>query len=108
MPAADAGIPRLGCTSPRPPSDAAPTPDAGAGSANASAAASTIEDARCRAALGDAFVIWLKAAPPVLATRAQSSRHRPLDTDAVAQLEAQARRRAPLFAAVADQVVDVT
>jgi shikimate kinase len=72
------------------------------------AAASTIEDARCRAALGDAFVIWLKAAPPVLATRAQSSRHRPLDTDAVAQLEAQARRRAPLFAAVADQVVDVT
>lgn len=70
------------------------------------AAASTIDDPACRAALGDAFVVWLCGDPEVLATRAATSRHRPLDDDAVRQLREQAQRRSPLFAAAADVVVD--
>jgi shikimate kinase len=70
------------------------------------AAASTIEDPRCRAVLHDAFVIWLRADPALLATRVRAQSHRPLDDDFEAQLRAQATRRDPLFAAVADVIED--
>lgn len=80
----------------------------GAAATVITAAASTIEDPRCRAALGGAFVVWLRAEPGVLAQRAQEQEHRPLEHDDVeAQLAAHAQRRNPLFATVADVVVDV-
>ena len=68
------------------------------------AAASTIEDARCRAALADAFVVWLRADVSVLVTRVREQSHRPLDDDVAQQLRDQAARRDPLFAEVADLV----
>jgi shikimate kinase len=71
------------------------------------AAASTIEDARCRAALDDAFVVWLRAEVAVLAARVRQQTHRPLADDVAAQLRDQAARRDPLFAAAATVVVDV-
>ncbi|MEY2471263.1 MAG: shikimate kinase [Actinomycetota bacterium] len=71
------------------------------------AAASTIEDAACRAALADAAVMWLRGDPAVLARRARNESHRPLAGDVEAQLRAQAERRDPLFAGVADITVDV-
>ena len=74
------------------------------------AAASSIEDPRCVAALSepDVFAVWLRADPAHLATRVRSGPHRPelaLDLDAL--LVEQAARRGPLFASVADLVVDV-
>ncbi len=77
-----------------------------------SAAASTIEDARCREALlaPEVFVAWLRAPVPVLADRARRGRHRPelgaagLDV----LLERQAKVRDPLFESVADLVVDAS
>lgn len=71
------------------------------------AAASTIEDARCRAALRAAFVVWLRADAAVLASRVGAQGHRPLRDDPAAQLAEHRRRRDPLFAGVADLVVDV-
>jgi shikimate kinase len=71
------------------------------------AAASTIEDARCRDALDTAFVAWLRAEIAVLASRARAQPHRPLDDDVAAQLSAQAERRDPLFASVATMTIDV-
>jgi shikimate kinase len=80
----------------------------GAQTAVITAAASTIDDPACRVALGDAYVVWLRGDVEVLARRAVTSRHRPLDDDAVRQLREQADRRTPLFAATADVVVDTT
>lgn len=71
------------------------------------AAASTVDDASARAALGSALVVWLRADPAVLAPRAATESHRPLGDDIVAQLGAQAAQRDELFAEVADIVVDV-
>jgi len=68
------------------------------------AAASTIEDPRCLAALRDVFVVWLRASPTFLATRVRDQSHRPLAEDFEAQLRAQAARRDPLFASVADVI----
>jgi shikimate kinase len=71
------------------------------------AAASTIEDARCRAALEPAFVAWLRADVAVLASRARAQPHRPLNDDVAAQLRAQAQRRDVLFASASDITIDV-
>lgn len=70
------------------------------------AAASTIEVERCRAALADAYVIWLRADVATLLTRVRAKPHRPLAADVEEQLTEQAARRNPLFAAVADEIVD--
>jgi shikimate kinase len=69
------------------------------------AAASTIEDERCRRALADAFLIWLRVDPDVLARRVREKGHRPLAGDVAAQLREQAARRDPLFVEVADFIV---
>jgi shikimate kinase len=64
------------------------------------AAASTIDDPTCRAALTEPGVraIWLKADPSVLTRRFDRKRHRPRFGRAPAGLLAeQAREREPLF-----------
>jgi shikimate kinase len=72
------------------------------------AAASTVEIPSCRAALGGHFVAWLRAAPEESAARLDERAHRrDLGPDPVAALRALARRRDPLYATVADVVVDV-
>jgi shikimate kinase len=71
------------------------------------AAASTIEYDVCLAALRDQFVAWLRADVALLVSRAKQQTHRPLADDVAAQLHAQATRRDPLFAAVADLTLDV-
>jgi shikimate kinase len=74
------------------------------------AAASTIDDPRCRAALaGYPFVVWLDAPLPVLAERMDSGSHRPqFQPDRLAMLAEQYQRRAGPFREVADLIVDVT
>jgi len=72
------------------------------------AAAGTIEAPSCRAALGDHVVAWLRASPEVVADRIGEGAHRrDLGPDPVGALRALAARRDPLYAAVADVVVDV-
>jgi peptidoglycan/LPS O-acetylase OafA/YrhL/shikimate kinase len=83
---------------------------AGPGPDVIAAAAGTIEDAEVRAALGaaDVQVVWLRVRPATAAARVGAGDHRPLiDADPGALLERQASGRAPLFAAVADVVLDV-
>lgn len=71
------------------------------------AAASVVEDPACRAALADAYVVWLDAPVEVLAARVTAGEHRPHhDTDPVALLAAQHARRSGWFAEVADVTVD--
>jgi shikimate kinase len=80
------------------------------GPAVIAAAASTIEDDRCREAMqaADVFVIWLRGSVETLASRVLSSRHRPLIADDPAKvLAAQMDAREPLFATVADAVIDI-
>jgi shikimate kinase len=73
------------------------------------AAASVVERADCREALAGAFVVWLDAPVEVLVARFHSAPHRPrFRSDIAAMLTEQAARRRPLFAAVADLVIDVT
>ena len=73
------------------------------------AAASTIEQARCRAAMREAFVLWLDAPPDVLAQRFESGEHRPrFGQEIVDLLEEQDERRRPLLAGVADVVIDAS
>ncbi len=63
-----------------------------------------------RRALRDsgARVIWLRADPAVLATRATAGTHRPaLDTDPDAVLRQMEATRAPLYGEVATEVIDV-
>ncbi|MET9341400.1 shikimate kinase [Nonomuraea sp. NPDC003804] len=67
------------------------------------AAASTVERPEVRAALRQAFVIWLDAPPEVLAERMRSSDHRPDFDPAVMKA-----RRDPYFRQVADLRVDTT
>jgi shikimate kinase len=66
------------------------------------AAASTVEDPEVRAALREAFVVWVDAADEVLLERMKSSDHRP-DFDPAAMRA----RREPYFREVADLVCDV-
>jgi shikimate kinase len=73
------------------------------------AAASTIDDPRCRAALAEPVVLtaWLRVSPEVAASRFGSSAHRPAyGADPDAFLAEQAARRDPLFRSVAGLVVD--
>jgi len=72
------------------------------------AAASTIVDPSVRRALRDrAFVVWLRAAPATLAARMPQSATRPLAGVDPSQLVAQqSARRDPLFARVADLIVE--
>jgi len=73
------------------------------------AAASVVERADCRSALDAAFVVWLDAPVDVLVARFHSAPHRPrFQADIAAMLTEQAARRRPLFAAVADLVIDVS
>lgn len=72
------------------------------------AAASVVEDPACRAALGDAFVVWLDAPAAVLADRMREGLHRPhYRRDLAQMLTEQYQRRAPWFRQVADLRVDV-
>jgi shikimate kinase len=70
-----------------------------------SAAASVIDEPRGVAALRDPGieVVWLRASPRVLRTRIDADDHRPSPES----LEAQARRRAPVFAELADQTIEI-
>lgn len=71
------------------------------------AAASVVDDAGCRALLSRlAVVIWLDVEVDELARRVHASSHRPLVTDAVAQLNQQSASRSPAFAEIADITVD--
>jgi shikimate kinase len=76
-----------------------------------SAAASTVEVPECRAAMraSDVAVIWLRAAPEVLAKRfAAKDRHRPeFGSSPEAFLTEQAERRHPLFESLDPIVIDV-
>jgi shikimate kinase len=71
-----------------------------------SAAASLVDAVTAREALTApaAFVVWLRIDPATAAIRARRSRHRPGHES----LTAQAARRDPLFAAIADLVEDAT
>jgi shikimate kinase len=81
---------------------AAPSP------AIVNAAASTIESPDCRASLAAHVVAWLRVTPEVAADRLHEEAHRRnLGADPVGSLRTLAARRDPLYAAVADVVVDV-
>lgn len=71
-------------------------------------AAGVIRDEANRRSLRDGgIVVWLRAAPDVLAERAAGADHRPwLDEDPAAWMSATLAQREPLYAAVADRVVD--
>lgn len=72
------------------------------------AAASTVEAPTCRDALARHVVAWLRASPEVVARRAEVGAHRrDLGPDPLRAQRALAARRDPLYAAVADVVVDV-
>ena len=71
------------------------------------AAASTIDDDRCRAAIASStLVVWLDAPIDVLARRAHSGPHRRTQTPQAASASLEARQR--YFAAVADLRLDAT
>lgn len=74
------------------------------------AAAGTILDARDRDRMRDGgIVVWLTAAPSVLAERAAGSEHRPwLEGDAESWMRDAAAERDPLYASVADITLDTT
>lgn len=73
------------------------------------AAASTIDDPACRAALAapGVEVVWLRASPPELAGRFVRRRHRPrFGRRPQALLAGQAARRNPLFASLDPVAID--
>lgn len=72
-----------------------------------SAAASTVESARCRVALRRrAFVVWLDVTADVAVARTEDGDHRrPIDEDELARLRS---RRHPWFEEVADVHLDAT
>lgn len=75
------------------------------------AAGGVVLSAENRAALraADAVVVWLRAEPAVLAGRVGAADHRPLlDRDAELSLRRLLEARAPLYAEVADVVVDAS
>jgi shikimate kinase len=74
-----------------------------------SAAASTLDDPACRAALRDPrhLVVWLDASPAALATRLKPNDHRPvIGPDMAEVLERQATERTPSLREVADLTLD--
>jgi shikimate kinase len=74
------------------------------------AAASTVDDPRCTAALLEPAVtaVWLRASVATIAARFRSGPHRPtFGREPPALLADQARQREPRFARVADLVVDI-
>jgi len=73
------------------------------------AAASVIDRPECRAALREAFVVWLDAVPGELARRFHSGGHRPRYAEDLEHMLAdQDSRRRSHFVEVADLTVDVT
>jgi shikimate kinase len=72
------------------------------------AAAGTILDEPARSRLRESgVVVWLRTSVDTLERRAAAGTHRPwIDTGDDAWLEAAARERLPLYAAVADVVID--
>lgn len=72
------------------------------------AAGGTVLDADNRRAMREAgTVVWLRARPDVLATRAEQGEHRPLiDDDPVGVLTRLSTDREALYGEVADVVVD--
>ena len=71
------------------------------------AAGGVVLDPTVRHAIGDAFVVWLRASPTTLASRAVGAAHRPwLEGDALAWMEAAAGVRAPAYRALASMAVD--
>ncbi len=76
-----------------------------------SAAASVVDDPRCRAAMASSgvAVIWLHARPAILAERFDSDdQHRPAYGDHIeAFLADQASRREPLLSTVGAHVIDI-
>jgi shikimate kinase len=73
------------------------------------AAASVVEDPRCRAALSAAYVVWLDAPAAVLAERMRNGAHRPhFSPDLESMLHRQRERRSGWYASVADLTVDVS
>lgn len=74
------------------------------------AAASVVDDVRCRKALSraDVATVWLRASPVTLAKRFVSSEHRPLfGDDPETFLSEQSASRSPHFAATSQIVIDV-
>ena len=68
------------------------------------------DENRARLRGADVDVVWLRARPDTLLARIEEADdvHRPLlDDDPAGMLERMARDRTPLYAAVADRVVDV-
>ena len=64
-------------------------------------------DPAVRAALLDAFVVWLRTEPATLAERVRPGDHRPLLADRPLEvLNAMAEDRAHLYAEVADITID--
>jgi|SRR5688572_19470178 len=71
------------------------------------AAGTILDEANRRALLGRSLVVWLRASVSTLSHRAVGAAHRPwLDTDAQAWIETAVAERDPLYAEVADIVVD--
>ena len=76
-----------------------------------SAAASTLDDPACRAALREPqhLVVWLDASPAALATRLEPDDHRPaIGPDVAEVLARQAIQRTPALREVADLTLDAT
>ncbi len=74
------------------------------------AAGGVVLDPANRRALADerCFVVWLRADPHVLAERASRADHRPLlDDDPVGRMQAMSTDREPLYAEVADAIIDL-
>lgn len=71
-------------------------------------AAGTVLDPEVRARIGDGgFVVWLDAAPEVLAARAAGGEHRPfLDDDPVGWFRRASRERGRAYREIADVTVD--
>ena len=77
----------------------------------AGVAGGAVTDPAARVLLRDsgALVVWLTAPPEVLAARVAGQSHRPwLDQDPLEALTRLVAERAPLYAEVADEVVDVS
>jgi shikimate kinase len=73
----------------------------------ATAAGTILREADRRAMAAGGLVVWLRAAPDVLAGRAVGAPHRPwLDDDPVAWFERTIADRAPLYGEIADLEID--
>lgn len=73
------------------------------------AAASVVEDERCRSALQapSVFCIWLRATPETLATRFASGPHRPNFGDPSVFFRQQSAARSPYFEELSTATIDV-